>query len=116
MIGSRHLHTAKLFGDGGDSFIVRRNNYLQEALRLLTTFDDPLNQRLAGNRRKRFPRKACRAVSRWDDARNFHPRVLATSRQNARFEFSHATECYVCFGFSLPASRKATATLCSRVI
>jgi hypothetical protein len=91
MITPRHLHPTQFPRNVLYPGIIRRDNHLHQTLCLPASLHHMLDQRLSPNQRQRLSWKPGRSKSCRDDADNFHPRVVPTSRQIARLKSARLT-------------------------
>jgi hypothetical protein len=64
MIAPRHFTPAEFLHRLSDASVISRYDYFAQRAGLLTSFDDVLDERLAGNPVKRLARKSRRGVAR----------------------------------------------------
>src|SRR6267378_13028 len=115
MIGSSHLDPAKLLRNLPDASVIRCNNDLRQHLRFLTSLDNALDKRFAGNQCQRLPGETRRTIPSWDDPDSFHPRVLTGFPPIARMKTTSPFMLAVCVSVAaitfiekLPSSRRLT--------
>src|SRR6185436_10792166 len=77
MVGRSYLDVAELLSDFENTRVIRRHDHPRQAFRLLTAFDDVLNQRFSSNKGQGFAGETCGSVSGWNDPGNFHPPFLS---------------------------------------
>jgi len=72
VITASHLDIAKALGGFPDLSVIRGHDHFGQRASFLTSFDDMLDERFAGDFVQRLTGKTCGCIPRGDDTDDFH--------------------------------------------